>query len=71
MILYANDSEKWNCILHFGGKGLNKKINVEEELTHIKDITVIESSSIKTLNSFDIVIPIFHKKIEITNSLFR
>ena len=63
LILYANDSEKWNCILHFGGKGLNKKINVEEELTHIKDITVIESSSIKTLNSFDIVIPIFHKKI--------
>ena len=63
LILYANDSEKWNCILHFGSKGLNKKINVEEELTHIKDITVIESSSIKTLNSFDIVIPIFHKKI--------
>ena len=63
LILYANDSEKWNCILHFGVKGLNKKINVEEELTHIKDITVIESSSIKTLNSFDIVIPIFHKKI--------
>ena len=26
LILYANDSEKWNCILHFGGKGLNKKI---------------------------------------------
>ena len=47
----------------FWSKGLNKKINVEEELTHIKDITVIESSSIKTLNSFDIVIPIFHKKI--------
>ena len=63
LILYANDSEKWNCILHFGGKRLNKKINVEKELTHIKDITVIESSSIKTLNSFDIVIPIFHKKI--------
>ena len=39
LILYANDSKKWNCILHFGGKGLNKKINVEEELTHIKDIT--------------------------------
>ena len=39
-----------------------KKINVQKELTHIKDITVIESSSIETLNSFDIVIPIFHKK---------
>jgi sigma-B regulation protein RsbU (phosphoserine phosphatase) len=62
LILYANDSNKWNCILHFGSRGLNKKINVQKELTHIKDITVIESSSIETLNSFDIVIPIFHKK---------
>jgi len=62
LILYANDSTQWNCILHFGSRGLNKKINVQKELTHIKDITVIESSSIETLNSFDIVIPIFHKK---------
>ena len=62
LILYANDSNQWNCILHFGSRGLNKKINVQKELTHIKDITVIESSSIETLNSFDIVIPIFHKK---------
>ena len=62
LILYANDSLNWNCILHFGARGLNKKINVNKELTHIKDITVIESSSIETLNSFDIVIPIFHKK---------
>ena len=54
-----------NGIAYFilGVKDLIKKINVQEELTHIKDITVIESSSIKTLNSFDIVIPIFHKKI--------
>ena len=62
LILYANDSLNWNCILHFGARGLNKKINVKKDLTHIKDITVIESSSIETLNSFDIVIPIFHKK---------
>ena len=39
-------------------KGLNKKIDVAEELIHIKDITVIESSSIETINSFDIIIPI-------------
>ena len=62
LILYAFDSLNWNCILHFGSRGLNKKINVNKDLTHIKDITVIESSSIHTLNSFDIVIPIFHKK---------
>ena len=51
LILYANDSLNWNCILHFGARGLNKKINVKKDLTHIKDITVIESSSIETLNS--------------------
>lgn len=61
LILYANNQIEWNCILHFGAKGLNKKINVKEELSHIQEITVIESSSIKTINSFDIIIPIIHK----------
>ena len=61
LILYANDQINWNCILHFGARGLNKKINVSKELCHINEITVIESSSIETLNSFDIVIPILHK----------
>ena len=54
LLLYAYDQKNWKCILHFGAKGLNKKIKVAEELIHIKDITVIESSSIDTLNSFDI-----------------
>tara|TARA_B100001093_G_scaffold519587_1_gene609288 strand:- start:3875 stop:5128 length:1254 start_codon:yes stop_codon:yes gene_type:complete len=62
LILYANNQVKWDCILHFGSRGLNKKINVEKELSHIQEITVIESSSIETLNSFDVVIPIIHKK---------
>ncbi len=62
LILYANNQIEWSCILHFGAKGLNKKINVDEELSHIMEITVIESSSIETINSFDIVIPIIHKK---------
>ena len=63
LILYAFDQKNWKCILHFGAKGLNKKIDVAEELIHIKDITVIESSSIETINSFDIIIPIFHKNV--------
>ena len=62
LILYANNQIEWSCILHFGAKGLNKKINVDKELSHIMEITVIESSSIETINSFDIVIPIIHKK---------
>lgn len=66
LLLYAYDQKNWKCILHFGAKGLNKKINVAEELIHIKDITVIESSSIETLNSFDIIIPILHKNIPLS-----
>ena len=62
LILYTNNQVKWDCILHFGSRGLNKKINVDKELSHIQEITVIESSSIETLNSFDVVIPIIHKK---------
>jgi len=62
LILYAFDQENWNCILHYGAKGLNKKIDVAKDMIHMSDITVIESSSIDTLNSFDIIIPIIHKK---------
>ena len=62
LILYTNNQITWSCILHFGSRGLNKKISVEKELSHIQEITVIESSSIETLNSFDVVIPIIHKK---------
>ena len=62
LILYEFDQKEWNCILHFGARGLNKKINVEDELIHILDITVIESSSIDdTINSFDVIILILHK----------
>ena len=60
LLLYAYDQKNWKCILHFGAKGLNKKIKVAEELIHIKDITVIESSSIDTLNSFDIILSLIH-----------
>ena len=62
LILYANNQIHWDCILHFGAKGLNKKIDVKNELSHILEITVIESSSIETINSFDVIIPIIHKK---------
>ena len=62
LILYAYDHVNWSCILHFGSKGLNKKIHIDNDLIHIREITVIESSSQETLNSFDIVIPIIHKK---------
>ncbi|MDG2369539.1 MAG: SpoIIE family protein phosphatase [Flavobacteriales bacterium] len=62
LILYNFNQTNWNCLLRYGAKGNARKININDDLLHIKEITVIESSSSVSLNSFDIVIPIFHKK---------
>ena len=62
LILYNFDQKEWTCLLRYGARGRAKKINVINDLFHIKEITVIESSSSESLNSFDIVIPILHKK---------
>lgn len=61
LLLFNHDGTEWQCIIRFGAKGQSKKINVEKDLSHITDITVIESSSQASLNSFDIVIPVHHK----------
>ncbi len=61
LILYNFDQKEWTCLLRYGAKGRARKINIQQDLIHIKEITVIESSSIASLNSFDIVIPIYHK----------
>lgn len=61
LLLFNHDGAEWQCIIRFGAKGQSKKINVEKDLSHITDITVIESSSQVSLNSFDIVIPVHHK----------
>ena len=54
LLLYNFNQKKWNCLLRYGAKGYSKKINIEKDLYHIKEITVIESSSSKILNSFDV-----------------
>ncbi len=61
LMLY-NKGEEWSCILKYGSKAKSKDIKVEEDLIRISEITVIESSSKNTLNSFDVVIPVFHKE---------
>ena len=58
--LFIND-EGWNCILKYGTNNRARKVKVESDLLHLKEITVIESSSKDYLHSFDIVIPVFHK----------
>ncbi len=61
LLLYNFDKTDWKCLLKYGAKGHAKKINVTKDLALIKDITVIESSALDSLNAFDIVIPVYHK----------
>ncbi len=58
--LFIND-EGWKCILKYGTKNAENKIDVAADLLRIREITVIESSSKEYLHVFDIVIPVFHK----------
>ncbi|HAA01491.1 MAG TPA: PP2C family protein-serine/threonine phosphatase [Flavobacteriales bacterium] len=51
----------WKLLMKYGVKGSIKDIDVQKDLMKIKDITVIESSSKKSLNTFDVAIPVFHK----------
>ncbi|MFT7614139.1 MAG: sigma-B regulation protein RsbU (phosphoserine phosphatase) [Parvicellaceae bacterium] len=61
LMLYSKQ-EEWVCLLKYGAKGNARKISVTNDLTHIKEITVIESSSSSSLNSFDVVVPVSHKE---------
>lgn len=59
-MLFNFDGE-WRLLMKYGIRGSIKDIDVAKDLTKIRDITVIESSSKKSLNTFDVVIPVFHK----------
>lgn len=59
---YLLREESWSSILQYGATEEEMLINVEEDLAHIKDITVLEmlgESSHAT--NFDVVIPVFHQ----------
>ncbi len=61
LLYYKVDKTEWQCILKYGFKGKLKDIDVTRDLTHVKDITVIESSSKESIENFDVVIPVYHK----------
>lgn len=61
VILFSFNGKSWDCVLAHGVDGGEKSFNVERDLLHIKDITLIESSSREHLSSFDVAIPVFHK----------
>lgn len=56
-----NKEEQWSCLLKAGVKSKIREINVIQELTRFREITVIESSHSKVLNEFDVVVPVWHK----------
>ncbi len=53
--------EEWQSLLKVGFKGKVKDIDIKQDLSRFKEITVIESSPSKIINEFDVVVPVFHK----------
>jgi phosphoserine phosphatase RsbU/P len=61
ILIFKFDGE-WKCLLSSGDVGESYAcINVESDLIPIQEISFITSSPNKTLNAFDIVIPVIHK----------
>jgi phosphoserine phosphatase RsbU/P len=60
-ILYTNQ-RGWQILAKSGLKGSVKDISVEKDILRFKDITVIESSYKRSLNEFDVIIPVMHKE---------
>ncbi|MBD3637118.1 MAG: PP2C family protein-serine/threonine phosphatase [Crocinitomicaceae bacterium] len=56
-----NHQGHWHVLDKMGIKGKVKDISVEEDFLRFTDITVIESSYKKSLDKFDVVIPVYHK----------
>jgi sigma-B regulation protein RsbU (phosphoserine phosphatase) len=55
-----NKQKAWNILQKTGVKGTIK--DIENDILRFKEITVIESSNNKSLNKFDVIIPVFHKE---------
>lgn len=60
-VLYKKH-KNWTHLIKTGVKGKIKNIDIERDLLRFQDITLIESSSNKDLNQFDVVIPVFHQE---------
>lgn len=56
-----NQQNEWEVLSKKGIKGKVKDISVEEDFLKFRDITVIESSYKKSLDKFDVIIPVYHK----------
>ncbi len=65
LVLFSNENGNWSCILKYGVGSEYNQIDVKKYLLNISEITPIQFSSETLNNSFEIVVPVFHK----TNAL--
>lgn len=59
-VLFSYD-DKWTCLLKYGVGEEHEKIDVARELMPVREIGTINFHSPELENSFEIVIPVFHK----------
>ena len=60
LVLFANEKQ-WTCLLRYGVGEEYEKINVNLELFPVKEIGTISFHAGELENSFEIIIPVFHK----------
>jgi sigma-B regulation protein RsbU (phosphoserine phosphatase) len=56
-----NKETDWSCLLKVGLRSKIKDMNVQQELSRFREITVIESSYSPIIDEFDVVVPVLHK----------
>jgi len=56
-VLFNKETE-WQCLLKVGLKSKIRDMNVQQELSRFREITVIESSYSPVIDEFDVVIPV-------------
>jgi sigma-B regulation protein RsbU (phosphoserine phosphatase) len=61
LLLFSEGKNGWHCILKYGVGDEYDNINVERDLLPIKEIGAINFSKITSNESFEILIPVFHK----------
>ena len=59
LLLYSTNGNDWKEELLIRADGIN--IDVDKDLLHYKEITVLSNAENKKLTAFDVIVPVFHK----------
>lgn len=60
-VLFLLQDDEWITVLNYGVSDDELNTDVEKDLRHINDITVVAMESNDNTASFDVVIPVFHQ----------